>query len=145
MKKVSIFLAAVILIAGTAIVYAQTTPSATTPAAGTHDRQMGKWLQRAPELSSELNLTEDQRTQITAILVERQKALKALRDDTTLTKEQLKTKGTEIMQASQKQIDAILTQEQQTTLKALREKMREQMKERMKKRGSKGKPGTTAK
>ena len=72
-------------------------------------------------LSSELNLTDDQKTQLKPILQDEAQQIKALHDDTSLSPDQKKAKVAEIRQSHKSQMDAILTPEQQKKLETIKE------------------------
>ena len=59
--------------------------------------------------------------------------MKAIREDTTLSKEQRMAKIMELRKGTDEQIDAVLTPEQKTKLDQLRKETRAKMKERMEK------------
>ena len=72
------------------------------------------------ELSSELNLTDDQKNQIKPILQGEVTELKGIKADASLSDDQKKAKATEIHSSSKSQISAILTPEQQKKLAAIK-------------------------
>ena len=72
-------------------------------------------------LSSELNLTDDQKTQLKPILQDEAQQIKALHDDASLSPDQKKAKVAEIRQSHKSQMDAILTPEQQKKLETIKE------------------------
>jgi periplasmic protein CpxP/Spy len=72
------------------------------------------------ELASELNLTDDQKTQIKPILQGEVKELQGIKADASLSDDQKKAKATEIHSSSKSQISAILTPEQQKKLAAIK-------------------------
>jgi len=73
------------------------------------------------KLSSELNLTEDQKTQLKPVLQGEVKQLKAVHDDTSLSPDQKEAKMKEIHAGAKGQIGSILTPEQQQKLAAMKE------------------------
>lgn len=73
------------------------------------------------ELSSELNLTDDQKTQLKPILQDEVGKMKAVRDDSSLSPDQKQAKMKTIHDAAKTQIDAILTPEQQKKLQSMKE------------------------
>lgn len=73
------------------------------------------------QLSSELNLTDDQKTQLKPILQDEVGKLKAVRDDSSLSPDQKQAKMKTIHDGAKTQIDAILTPEQQKKLQAMKE------------------------
>ena len=68
--------------------------------------------------------------------------MQKLRDDTTLTTEQQRSKMRDLMKSSQNQVDAILTADQQAKLKELREQARKKMEEMRKKGTTPANPDT---
>ena len=73
------------------------------------------------QMSSELNLTDDQKTQIKPILQSEFQQLKTVKDDTTMSADQQKAKAQEIHASAKSQIANILTPEQQKKLATMRE------------------------
>jgi|SRR5262245_32533932 len=73
------------------------------------------------QLASELNLTEDQKTQLKPVLQGEFKQLKAVHDDTSIPSEQKEAKMKEIHEGAKGQINSILTPEQQKKLAAMKE------------------------
>ena len=73
-------------------------------------------------MEKELNLTSDQQIQVEAIHKQTAEAMKALRNDTSLTDDQRRAKGRELRKSTEEQVDAILTPEQRTKAKELRGK-----------------------
>lgn len=76
-------------------------------------------------LSSELNLTDDQKAQLKPILQDEAQQLKALHDDTSLSPDQKKAKVAEIRQSHKSQVSSILTPEQQKKLDSIKDTMQE--------------------
>ena len=118
MKKAIIVLAAIVLVAGVAIVCAQAASSQTTGSAAAN-QSVGPWRQRAIELSDELKLTDDQKSKIKDIL------------------QQQELKIREIRLSTKTQIDAVLTPDQKTKLDEIREKAKERMKATLQERRGK--------
>ena len=73
------------------------------------------------KLSSELNLTEDQKAQLKPVLQGEVKQLKSIHDDSSLSPDQKSAKMKEIHQGAKSQINSILTPEQQQKLAAMKE------------------------
>ncbi len=73
------------------------------------------------ELSTELNLTEDQKTQLKPVLQDEFKQLKAVHNDASLSPDQKKAKAAEIHDGAKSQMGSILTPEQQKKLAAMKE------------------------
>ncbi len=86
-----------------------------TPPAG------GPGMRGRPNLdliAKDLNLTDDQKAKLKTIMEDQQTKMKALRADTSLSKEDKQAKAKEIRDAAQTQIKAILTPEQLTKWQA---------------------------
>jgi Spy/CpxP family protein refolding chaperone len=96
---------------------------------------------RMAALAEKLNLTEEQKTAIKPIMAAEANEIKAVGQDTSLSKEQKQTKIAGIREASDKQINALLTPEQQAKWAQLKENAK---KERDKK-GATEKKSTPAK
>lgn len=73
------------------------------------------------KLASELNLTDDQKTQLKPILQGEVKDLKSVHGDASLSPDQKSAKMKEIHAGAKGQINSILTPEQQQKLAALKE------------------------
>lgn len=73
------------------------------------------------ELATELNLTDDQKTQLKPILQGEFKQLKAIHDDSSMSADQKQAKMTEIHESAKSQISSILTPDQQKKLAAIKE------------------------
>jgi Spy/CpxP family protein refolding chaperone len=87
-------------------------------------------------LGSKLNLSDDQKAQITPIIEERRQKLQALRSDTSVRPFPKKRKMKSIFDESDKKIKAVLNDEQRKQYAQIEKQMREEMKERMQNRGS---------
>ncbi len=68
---------------------------------------------RVKHLAKELNLTEDQQTKIKAILEDEHKQLSSLKQDTSLSPEERRTKFEETKKNTSQQIRALLNEDQQ--------------------------------
>lgn len=84
----------------------------------------GMFLDR---MSEDLNLTEEQKTKIKAIMEQQRPQLEALRDDKTLTPEQRREKHQELREQLRAKIDAVLTPEQLEKAKQRRAEARERI------------------
>lgn len=93
-------------------------PLLSTPALAAHGQKAGKRLQK---LATELNLTDAQKAQIKPILMSSRQQAKALKNDTTLSPEDRKAKMKELRKSTNMQIMAVLTPDQRTTLKSIRQ------------------------
>jgi periplasmic protein CpxP/Spy len=87
-------------------------------------------------LTKRLNLTTDQQAQVKAIDEDTGKQMMALRNDTSLSQDERRSKMMEIRKGSQDKIRAILTDEQKTKYDAMQAEMRERMKERQQQGGA---------
>ena len=81
-------------------------------------------------LTKKLSLTPDQVTQVKAIDADTMKQMDALRNDTSLSRDDRRSKMMDIHKASTDKIRAILTDDQKTKYDALQAEMQEKMKER---------------
>lgn len=109
-------------------------PEASSPGAPANSSPAGR-LNLGPEqtaniLASKLSLTDDQKAQITPILVDRQQRMKALQADTSSRPMQKGKKMKEIMETSDKKINAILTPDQRKQYAEIEEQRRQQMQQR---------------
>jgi periplasmic protein CpxP/Spy len=93
-------------------------------AVGDADTQ-AKVQARLQSLSSELNLTDEQKTQLKPILQDEAQQLKALHDDSSLSPDQKKAKVAEIRQSHKSQMSSILTPEQQKKLDSMKQGIQE--------------------
>lgn len=87
-------------------------------------------------LATKLNLTDDQKTQITPIIADRQQKLQELRSDTSMRKMQKMRKAKGIFEDSDKKINAILNDQQRQQYAQLEKQMREEMKQRRQEKNS---------
>ena len=76
--------------------------------------------QHLQQLSSELNLTDDQKQQLKPILQNEYQQLKSVSSDTTMSDDQKKAKAKELHQSAKSQIDGILTPDQRKKLDAMK-------------------------
>ena len=88
---------------------------------GSDPETRAKVQARLQELSTELNLTDDQKAQLKPILQDEVQQLRAVNDDASLTADQKKAKFTEIRQSYKSQMVSILNPEQQKKLELLKE------------------------
>ena len=77
------------------------------------------------QLATELNLTDDQKTQLKPVLQGEFKQLKAVHDDTSISPDQKNAKMKEIHEGAKGQINSILTPDQQKKLAAMKEEHEE--------------------
>ncbi len=121
--------------------HGQDTPPATT-AQGPMQGPMqgrGRGMMMDPKaqvemMSKQLNLTDEQKPKVQAILEDRQKQMQALRADSSLAPADRRPKMMAIMQSSDEKIKALLTDEQKTKFDTMMSQMRGR-------RGGPGGPG----
>lgn len=100
-------------------------PSQTAPrnqTGSTGDAQQKQSGGQGPSIDDELQLTQDQRQKIAAVVDDEKKQLVAVRDDTSLTMEQKQQKGMQIRQAGATRIRSYLTPEQLQKLATIQER-----------------------
>jgi Spy/CpxP family protein refolding chaperone len=81
-------------------------------------------------LTKKLNLTADQQAQVRAIDEDTGKQAMAVRNDTSLSQDEKRSKMMELHQNAQDKIRAILTDDQKTKYDAMQAEMKAKMKER---------------
>lgn len=86
-------------------------------------------------MSSKLSLTDDQKAKITPIIADRQQRFAALQADTSMRKFKKARQAKSIMDDSNQQIEALLTDTQKKQFDEMKEQMKEQMKQRMQQQG----------
>jgi Spy/CpxP family protein refolding chaperone len=101
MNKLSLIAALAVggLLAGATITSAQDTPKKKGPSVE----------QRVDRMNTEVTLTADQKTKVTALFEEDAKKQRELRQDTSLSQEDRRAKGRELREASDKKLKEILT------------------------------------
>ncbi|MGA1980002.1 MAG: hypothetical protein ABSG99_05505 [Sedimentisphaerales bacterium] len=129
-KKAAMFL--VVLTLGCAVVFAEPVPSPDSNSPVCKDKrpdanQHAHWFMQ--ELSEKLNLTDAQKTAIKPILANDANEIKAVRQDSSLSEEQKIAKIKEIRENGRKQINAILTPEQQKEFAEIKSEARHRMRE----------------
>jgi hypothetical protein len=82
------------------------------------------------KMGEKLNLTDQQKTQITPIIADRQQKLQALRADTSMERPEKAQKARQIFQDSDTKIKAVLTDEQKQKYEVMQQQMRNQMRQR---------------
>ena len=85
---------------------------------------------RMQQIAQDLNLTEDQKTQLKPIFKKEADKLKALRDDTSLTREQRQEKVKAIREELRKEVKPVLTAEQWEKWQKMRQQRPQQRQER---------------
>jgi periplasmic protein CpxP/Spy len=96
------------LVAGTLTCPAQSD----TAAPGKSERKSGGLHARVDAMAVQLNLTDDQKTKVTALLEQDAKQMRDLRADTTLSKEDRREKVNALRKEHDQKLKAILTPDQ---------------------------------
>lgn len=94
---------------------------------GAHARGMRG--DRTAMLTKQLNLTADQQTQVKAIDDDTRSQMMAIRNDTSMSKADKRSKMMDLHKSSNDKIRAVLTDDQKTKFDAMQAKMQERMKE----------------
>lgn len=129
MNRLPAFAALALVAALSAPAFAQQDAPATAPAGHQHMHKFDAQTQ-LQHLTKQLQLTPDQQAKIGPMLQQRDQQLQALQGDTSLKPADRRAKAMSIMQDSQNQIGAVLTQEQSDKWKAMREKALEHAQEK---------------
>ena len=79
-------------------------------------------------LSDKLKLTDDQKAKIKPLIEDEHKQLTALREDSSLSREEKHAKSRQIHASTYDQIRPMLTEQQQATLKQMEEQRQQGMK-----------------
>lgn len=82
------------------------------------------------ELTKELNLTDDQKAKVKSILEDQQKQMSSLREDSSLSPEDRRSKFQEIRQSSSQNVRATLNKDQQKKFDDLESKRKSRMEQR---------------
>jgi periplasmic protein CpxP/Spy len=98
----------------------QTAPPADGPRGHGMRMDPDRQLER---LTTELNLTTDQQTQIKPLLVERQQKMQALFQDQSAAPDDRRTQGRSIMEATNNSIKAVLNDDQKQKFDAMQQRM----------------------
>jgi Spy/CpxP family protein refolding chaperone len=93
--------------------------------------------QRVNRMAQDLNLKEEQKTKLKAVFEDQEKKLGALREDTSLSRQERQTKGRGIREDFDKKMKDILTPEQFQKMQKNREANIEKFKNRGERRGVK--------
>src|ERR1700744_6433843 len=88
------------------------------------------------KMSSQLNLTDDQKAKTPPVIADRQTQMKALMADPPSRRMQKARKAKSILSDSDKKIEAVLTSGQKKTYAEMKEQMKEQLQARMQQRNS---------
>jgi protein CpxP len=140
-RKFSIVVILLAFAAGVMIVGPTSYALQTAPAAQEHGAMGGSPMgpmtpeNRLKMLTEKLNLTEDQQTKLKPILEDQAKQMKALHEDTSLAPADKQAKMKELHESSIEKMNAILTPDQQTKWKEMRQEMMSKHKEGMKDHG----------
>ena len=130
-------LLAVFPLALTVILVASLTSYAaqTAPATQDHSAMGGSMMgpmtpeNRLKMLTEKLNLTEDQQAKLKPILEDQSTQMKTLHDDTSLAPEDKRAKMKELHESFTEKINAVLTPDQQSKWKQMKQEMMEKHKE----------------
>jgi periplasmic protein CpxP/Spy len=116
-KKTSIVAFALALLVSLTVprIVAQTGTSQVDP------ETRAKVQEKLQQISGELNLSDDQKQQLKPILQNEFQQLKAVKDDTSLSDDQKRTKVGEIRGNAKSQMATILTPDQQKKLETMKE------------------------
>ena len=106
------------------------TPAPAADQAAPVTRQMPSPDKIVAMMATKLNLTPEQQQKITPIVAARQAQMQSIRADTSARPMQRMKKAKAATEEADKQINAILTPDQQTQYAAFEAQMKEQMKER---------------
>jgi periplasmic protein CpxP/Spy len=104
-------------------------PQSDQAATGMDQATQARVQQRLQHISTELNLTDDQKAKIKPLLQEEVSQMNSLRSDTSLSQDQRQAKMKEIHQTYSSQIQAVLTPEQQKKWAEMKEQKKGEMQE----------------
>ncbi|HEX5282606.1 MAG TPA: hypothetical protein VFW30_00680 [Bryocella sp.] len=82
---------------------------------------------RLERMKHELNLTDDQTSQVKAILEDGRTKMEALRSNSSLSQEDRRSQGMSLRKAENDKIEALLTPDQKTKFATMQEHMRNRM------------------
>jgi Spy/CpxP family protein refolding chaperone len=88
--------------------------------------------QRLAHMTKRYNLTTDQQSQIKPILQDEQQQMQSLHSDTSMSRDDKRSKMMSMHQESTQKIEAVLNDQQKQKFEADQQKMQERMHERMK-------------
>ena len=134
-RKFSIAVLSLAFAAGLLVVGQTTHALQTAPAAEDHGAMSGHAMGRmTPEsrlkmLTEKLDLTDDQQAKLKPILEDESTQMKTLHEDTSLAPEDKKAKMKELHESSTEKINAVLTPDQQSKWKQMKQEMMEKHKE----------------
>jgi periplasmic protein CpxP/Spy len=115
--RISIALSAMLLAAA---MTAQTTPAPSDNAAPAPHKMYGRHHGGFERMAQQLNLTEQQKTQIEGFQQAGRQQAESIKNDSSLTPEQKRDKLRQLRQSTHQQIVGVLTPEQQQQLQKLR-------------------------
>lgn len=87
-------------------------------------------------LAAKLNLSDDQKSQIKPIIVERRQKIADLKSDTSMRRRQKMRKMKSVFEESDKKIEAILNDQQKQQYIQIEQEMRQKMRQRMQNGGA---------
>ena len=125
MRRIHIVLATLLCAVATMLcmsttAWAQATQDSQTPQAGHHQRGEGMTADaQLDHMSQTLNLTDDQKTKIKPILEDSMKQMQTVRQDTSLSQEDRRSKMQQIHESTMSQIKPILNADQQKKLESM--------------------------
>ena len=108
------------------------------PGSGGHRMGMHGPKRHLAFLTRQLNLTKDQQDKIKPILENQHKQMMALRDDTSLSREQKRAKFMELRKNLMQQIQSNLTPDQVTKFQQMRQRREQRMKAWRENHGAEG-------
>ena len=82
------------------------------------------------DMYKDLNLTKDQQEKVKAIQEKQREEIEAIRNNSSLSREEQRSKMMDMRKKYSEQIEALLTAEQKEKLKAKQKEMQEQMQQR---------------
>lgn len=131
MMRAAVLLCGLGLVTGAAVAQNEAPPPPAGSQAQAPGGQRGMGSERRVErMKTELNLTDDQTTQVKAILDDSRAKMEALRGNSALSQEDRRSQMTAIYKTEQDKVDAILTPDQKTKYDAMQARMRQRMQER---------------
>ncbi len=86
--------------------------------------------QRLDHMSRQLNLTDEQKAKLKPVLEDEMKQMQAVRQDSSLSRDQRREKMMQIHQSTKPQIEAVLTPEQKDKLNRMHEERQQRWKNR---------------
>ncbi len=101
-------------------------PEQSSPPTDAQQQDHAQGQAQGTSVDDELQLTQDQKEKIAAVVDDENKEIGAVRDDTSLTLEQKQQKAAQIRQAGVPKIKAVLTPEQLQKLAVIQERNRQQ-------------------